>query len=82
MEARHNGEQLFDHECGFTEDDPLCILTLNGSNAFNRMGRLAIHRALEEHHPDLLPYFRWACHSGSLLCLSNAGLGSFTSDYD
>jgi hypothetical protein len=60
MEARHNGEQLFDHECGFTEDDPLCILTLDWSNAFNRMGRLAIHRALEEHRPDLLPYFRWA----------------------
>ena len=71
MEARHNGELLFDHECGFTADDPLCILTLDWSNAFNRMGRRAIHRALEEHRPDLLPYFRWAYHSGSPLCLSD-----------
>ena len=71
MEARAKDEATAE-EIEHSDDDPLCVLALDWANAFNRVGRAAIHSALEEYCPNLLPLFRWAYKDGSAVSYRNA----------
>ena len=64
------------------DEDPLCLLATDFSNAFNTLSRREMADAIKERFPDLLPFFNWSyghaadlrLGTGFLVCSSSTGV--------